>query len=289
MVLANVAAAETLVAKKSPLLFRVHEEPPVEKLDSLREVAAAAGLVLAKGQVLKTAHLNALLHAAEGTDHAEQINMSTLRSMTQAYYTPSNLGHFGLALLAYAHFTSPIRRYADLIVHRALISAHGWGGDGLAREEIERLEATATHISETERRSMMAERDTNDRYLAAFLSERVGDEFTGRISGIAKFGVFVRLDDTGADGLIPIRTLGREYFQFDREAGTLTGSDTGIVIALGQPVTARLIEAAPVTGGIALELISLDGKSLPKGGGRRRGGPVGRKPSKGKRKVKRKR
>ncbi len=289
MVLANVAAAETLVAKKSPLLFRVHEEPPVEKLDSLREVAAAAGLVLAKGQVLKTAHLNALLHAAEGTEHSEQINMSTLRSMTQAYYAPSNLGHFGLALLAYAHFTSPIRRYADLIVHRALISAHGWGKDGLSKDDIDHLEATATHISETERRSMMAERDTNDRYLAAFLSERVGDEFTGRISGIAKFGVFVRLDDTGADGLIPIRTLGREYFQFDREAGTLTGADTGIVIALGQPVTARLIEAAPVTGGIALELISLDGKSLPKSGGRKRGRPAGRKPSKGKRKVKRRR
>ncbi len=289
MVLANVSAAETLVAKKSPLLFRVHEEPPPEKLDSLREVAAAAGLVLAKGQVLKTAHLNALLHAAEGTEHAEQINMSTLRSMTQAYYAPSNFGHFGLALLAYAHFTSPIRRYADLIVHRALISAHGWGDDGLSREEIERLEATATHISETERRSMMAERDTNDRYLAAFLSERVGEEFTGRISGIAKFGVFVRLDDTGADGLIPIRTLGREYFQFDRDAGTLKGAETGMVIALGQPVTARLTEAAPVTGGIALELISLDGKSLPKSGARKRGRPAGRKAGTGKRKVKRRR
>ena len=289
MVLANVAAAETLVAKKSPLLFRVHEEPTVEKLDSLREVAAAAGLVLAKGQVIKTAHLNALLRAAGGTEHSEQINMSTLRAMTQAYYSPANFGHFGLALKSYAHFTSPIRRYADLIVHRALISAHGWGDDGLSREEIERLEATATHISETERRSMMAERDTNDRYLAAFLSERVGEEFTGRISGVAKFGVFVRLDDTGADGLIPIRTLGREYFEFDREAGTLTGSQTGLVIGLGTPVTVRLAEAAPVTGGLTLELISIDGKSLPKGGGRKRGGPAGRTAGKGKRKVKRRR
>ncbi len=291
MVLANVAAAETLVAKKSPLLFRVHEEPSPEKLDTLREVAAAAGLVLAKGQVLKTAHLNALLHAAEGTDHAELINMSTLRAMTQAYYAPSNFGHFGLALHAYAHFTSPIRRYADLIVHRALISAHGWGDDGLSGEETERLEATATHISETERRSMMAERDTNDRYLAAFLSERVGDEFTGRISGIAKFGVFVRLDETGADGLIPIRMIGREYFHFDRDAGTLTGADSGVVIGLGQPVTVRLAEAAPVTGGLALDLISLDGKSLPKGKARTRRSSAGRKRAKGKRKgtkVKRK-
>jgi len=176
-------------------------------------------------------------------------------------------------------------------VHRALISAHGWGDDGLSGEETERLEATATHISETERRSMMAERDTNDRYLAAFLSERVGDEFTGRISGIAKFGVFVRLDETGADGLIPIRMIGREYFHFDRDAGTLTGADSGVVIGLGQPVTVRLAEAAPVTGGLALDLISLDGKSLPKGKARTRRSSAGRKRAKGKRKgtkVKRK-
>lgn len=291
MVLANVAAAETLIAKKSPLLFRVHEEPPPEKLDRLREVAEAAGLVLAKGQVLKTAHLNALLRAAQDTDHAEQINMSTLRAMTQAYYAPSNFGHFGLALQAYAHFTSPIRRYADLIVHRALITAHGWGEDGLSREDQERLDGTAAHISDTERRSMMAERDTNDRYLAAFLSERVGDEFTGRISGVAKFGAFVRLDETGADGLIPVRSLGREFFNFDRDAATLTGSDTGVEIGLGQRVTVRLAEAAPVTGGLALDLISLDGKVMSKSGSGRRGRPAKRQLTKAKRKsdkVKRK-
>jgi ribonuclease R len=285
MILANVAAAETLIARKSPLLFRVHEEPPPEKLESLRDTAHAAGLTLAKGQVLKTSHLNALLAAAEGTDHDELINLSTLRSMTQAYYSPSNFGHFGLALQAYAHFTSPIRRYSDLIVHRALISAHGWGEDGLSRDDIERLEPTAAHISETERRSMMAERDTNDRYLAAFLSERVGSDFTGRISGIARFGVFVKLDDTGADGLIPMRNLGREYYHFDRDSGTLTGADTGTTIGLGQRVTVRLVEAAPVTGGIALELITLDGETLPQGTGRggRPGGPQKRRATKAKR------
>src|SRR6056297_1847933 len=286
MVLANVAAAETLVARKSPLLFRVHEEPAPEKLDSLREVAEAAGLVLAKGQVLRTAHLNALLHAAQDTDHSEVINMSTLRAMTQAYYAPQNFGHFGLALQAYAHFTSPIRRYADLIVHRALITAHGWGKDGLSPAEIEHLENTAQHISETERRSMMAERDTNDRYLAAFLSERLGDEFTGRISGVAKFGVFVRLDETGADGLIPVRSLGREFFHFDREAGTLMGSDTGLTIGLGQPVTVRLAEAAPVSGGIALDLVSIEGEQMPKGGrGNGRGKPPRRKQAAAKHKA----
>ncbi len=285
MVLANVAAAETLIAKKSPLLFRVHEEPSPEKLDTLRDVADAAGLTLAKGQVLKTAHLNALLEAAEDTDHSEVINMSTLRSMTQAYYAPSNFGHFGLALQAYAHFTSPIRRYADLVVHRALILAHGWGDDGLRPQDIDKLETTAQHISDTERRSMTAERDTTDRYLAAFLSERVGEEFTGRINGIAKFGAFVKLDETGADGLIPVRSLGREFFHFDRDAGTLMGDDTGLTIQLGQRVTVKLSEAAPVTGGIALELISIEGEKMPRGPAKGRGKPPRRKQAKAKRKA----
>ncbi|WP_197918645.1 ribonuclease R [Thiosulfatihalobacter marinus] len=285
MILANVCAAETLIAARSPLLFRVHEEPSQEKLDALRETASAAGYSLAKGQVLQTRHLNALLNAAAGSDDAELINLSTLRSMTQAYYSPANFGHFGLALQSYAHFTSPIRRYADLVVHRALISAHGWGDDGLSPEGIEMLENTATHISDTERRSMLAERDTTDRYLAAYLSERIGNEFTGRISGIARFGVFVKLDETGADGLVPMRELGREYFHYDRENNTLTGSDTGMVIGLGQPVTVRLAEAAPVTGGIALQLLSLDGAPLKRApGGRGKGGPVRRKATKAKRK-----
>jgi len=295
MILANVAAAETLIAKRRPLLFRVHEEPAQEKLESLRETAQAAGLNLAKGQVLQTRHLNALLNAAAGTEDAELINLSTLRSMAQAYYNPENFGHFGLALRNYAHFTSPIRRYADLIVHRALISAHGWGKDGLTEDEIARLEETATHISDTERRSMMAERDTTDRYLAAYLSERVGNEFAGRISGIARFGAFVKMDETGADGLVPVRSLGREFFHFDREAGTLMGSDTGLIIAIGQRVTVRLTEATPVTGGLELELLSIDDQALPRGRGpakrptRRKAVSTKRKKDKIKRKIERKR
>ncbi|MEN9060930.1 ribonuclease R [Ponticoccus litoralis] len=283
MVLANVAAAETLIAKKTPLLFRVHEEPPQDKLESLRDTAQAAGLTLAKGQVLKTEHLNRLLHQAAGTDEAELINLSTLRSMTQAYYTPKNFGHFGLALQNYAHFTSPIRRYSDLIVHRALITAHGWGDDGLTAEEIDGLEKTGQHISDTERRSMMAERDTTDRYLAAYLSDRLGAEFTGRVSGIAKFGLFVKLDETGADGLVPISTLGNEYFHFDRESGTLMGADSGREIGLGMRARVKLVEAAPVTGGIAFELLELDGEEYESGRGggsfrrgRPRGGGAGR-------------
>ena len=278
MVLANVAAAETLIKKKTPLLFRIHEEPSPEKLESLRETAQAAGFTLAKGQVLQTAHLNRLLDQAAGTNDAELINLSTLRSMTQAYYGPAHIGHFGLALRSYAHFTSPIRRYADLIVHRALITAHGWGKDGLTPEEIEGLEQTGAHISDTERRSMVAERDTTDRYLAAFLSERVGNEFTGRISGIARFGAFVKLDETGADGLVPMRSLGREYFHHDPEAQTLMGSDTGMIIGIGQRVTVRLAEAVPVTGGIALELLEIEDQKVKQGGGAGRRSPAGRNP-----------
>ncbi|WP_370228566.1 ribonuclease R [Cognatishimia sp.] len=277
MILANVAAAETLISRGAPQLFRVHEEPAPEKLDSLREVARASGFNLAKGQVLKTAHLNRLLNEAAGSDEAELINMSTLRSMTQAYYSPQNFGHFGLSLQSYAHFTSPIRRYADLIVHRALVMSHGWGDDGLAPQDVENLEKTAQHISETERRSMLAERDTTDRYLAAYLSERLGNEFTGKIAGIAKFGVFVRLDETGADGLVPMRELGREYFNFDKESNTLVGSDTGQVIHLGQRVVVRLAEAAPVTGGVVLDLLEIDGKKPSQGPKRGRGRPVKRK------------
>ena len=277
MVLANVAAAETLIGRKSPLLFRVHEEPSPEKLDALREVAQASGLVLAKGQVLKTAHLNKLLKGAADTENQELMNMATLRSMTQAYYSPDNFGHFGLALRSYAHFTSPIRRYADLIVHRALITAHSWGNDGLSPWDIEHLADTGKQISDTERRSMTAERDTTDRYLAAFLADRIGAELAGRISGIAKFGVFVKLDETGADAMIPIRTLGREYFHYDAETQTLMGSDTGMLIGLGQRVTVKLTEAAPVTGGLIVELIAIDDKMMPRGPSKGRGKPPRRK------------
>ncbi|GIT90967.1 ribonuclease R [Jannaschia pagri] len=262
MILANVAAAEELERRRTPLLYRVHEEPPEDKLDSLRETAKASGFSLPKGQVMRPALLNGLLHAAAETDLSELISMSTLRAMTQAYYAPQNLGHFGLALRAYGHFTSPIRRYADLIVHRALITAHGWGDDGLSPWDLEHLEATAKAISEAERRSMVAERDTNDRYLAAFLADRIGAEVTGRISGVQSFGAFVRLDDTGADGLIPVRSLGAEFFRHDRDAQTLTGTDSGIEIGLGQRVTVRLAEAAPVTGGLVVELLGIEGEPL---------------------------
>ncbi len=296
MVLANVAAAEELIRLKRPLLFRVHEEPSPEKLDALRDVAEASGFTLAKGQVLHTRHLNNLLSQAQGTDFDELLNITTLRSMTQAYYNPVNFGHFGLALRNYAHFTSPIRRYSDLIVHRALILGHGWGNDGLSAQDIEQLAETAQQISDTERRSMMAERDTTDRYLAAYLSDRVGAEFSGRISGVQRFGLFVKLDETGADGLIPIRSVGREFFHFDAENQTLMGADTGLTIGVGQRVTVRLAEAVPLTGGLMLDLLTIEDRALPAGASAKRGrfnprkpGKFAAKDAKTKRKVQRKR
>ena len=272
MILANVAAAEELVKLKQPLLFRVHEEPSPLKLEALREVAEASGLVLAKGQVLKTSHLNRLLNQAQGTEFDELINLTTLRSMTQAYYNAENFGHFGLALRNYAHFTSPIRRYSDLIVHRALIAGHGWGKDGLSSWDVENLDETAKLISDSERRSMAAERDTTDRYLAAFLADRVGSTFAGRISGVQRFGLFVRLDETGADGLIPIRAVGREFFHYDETTQTLMGADTGLTIGIGQRVVVKLAEAVPVTGGLVLELVEIDGAAIAAGGRGRKGG-----------------
>ncbi len=283
MIAANVAAAEELERLRTPLLYRVHEEPGADKIDSLRETAKASGFALAKGQVLKTSVLNQLLRQAADTPLSELISMSTLRAMTQAYYSPANMGHFGLALRSYGHFTSPIRRYADLIVHRALITAHGWGNDGLSEADVERLEATGKAISEAERRSMVAERDTNDRYLAAFLADKVGAEFAGRISGVQAFGVFVRLDDTGADGLVPVRSLGQEYFRFEKDAQMLVGTDTGVEIGLGQRVTVRLAEAVPVTGGLVLELIALEGEPMR---GRGAGRPSATRKKPGKRKLK---
>ena len=263
MILANVAAAEELSKARSEFLYRVHEEPTPEKLNALREVAQSAGFNLAKGQVLQTSHLNDLLTKSKQSDLSELISMTTLRSMSQAYYSRENFGHFGLALKKYAHFTSPIRRYSDLITHRALISSLGFGCDGLKEMDSEKLEGTAKHISDTERRSMVAERDTTDRYLASYLSEKVGNEFEGKISGVAKFGFFVRLNESGAEGIVPVRTLGTDFYYYDDRTNTLRGSETGLIIGLGQRATVRLREVDPIAGGIAFDALNIDGEKIP--------------------------
>ncbi len=265
MVLANVCAAETLEKKRQPLIYRIHDEPDPERIEALRKTAEAAGLKLAKGQVINTRAINKLLAQAEGHDDADVINMQVLRAMQQAVYSSQNIGHFGLSLRSYAHFTSPIRRYADLMVHRALIKAHRWGKDGLTDEDEERLEPIAEWISQTERRSMLAERETTDRYLAAYMSERIGNEYPGRVSGVTRFGIFVKLDDSGADGLVPIRALGGEFYRYDRDDQTLMGEQTGTMIRMGQRALIRVAEAEAVTGGLIFELLELEGEALPSG------------------------
>ena len=256
MIQANVCAAETLEKAKSPLIYRVHETPTEEKLTNLREFLKTLDLSFAKGTTIRPHHFNEILKGAKETEYSQLISDVVLRSQSQAVYSPDNQGHFGLHLRRYAHFTSPIRRYADLIVHRALIRALGFGDDGLSDNQAETLSEIAENISNFERRAMAAERDSNDRYLAAYMSEHLGAEFDGRVSGVTRFGLFVRLATSGADGLIPISNLGDEYFFHDETAHALIGERSGKGFRLGDLVTVRVMEAAPISGGLRFELLT---------------------------------
>jgi ribonuclease R len=284
MIQANVCAAETLEQKKSPLIYRIHDTPSEMKLFSLGDFLATIGISWNKGEPAKTARFNRLLGETREGPHAEIVNEVVLRTQMQAQYSKDNIGHFGLNLDRYAHFTSPIRRYADLIVHRALIRALKLGDDGLTDGEIARLEATADHITAAERAAMAAERDATDRYVAAFLESRVGAEFEGRITGVTRFGLFIRLDETGADGLIPVSSLGGEYFVHDDRAHALIGERSGKRWRLGARVEVRLREATPVTGGLLFEMLSEAEPADPKAPRPRlgvrpnRGGRPGRAP-----------
>jgi len=207
-------------------------------------------------------HFNRILEQVKGSEFEHVVNDVVLRTQSQAVYATENIGHFGLNLARYAHFTSPIRRYADLIVHRALVKALKLGKDGLSAEDIERLDETAELISAAERRSMQAERDTVARMMAAHMAERVGATFHARISGVTRAGLFVALTENGADGFVPIRTLGEDYFIHDEKNFALIGRRTGVVYQLGDPVEVRLLEAVPMAGGLRFEIIS-GGKKRP--------------------------
>jgi ribonuclease R len=256
MIQANVCAAETLEAKGQPLIFRIHDSPSEQKLASLGDFLPTVGLKWTKAAPATPGRFNKLLSEARGGENADIVNEVVLRTQAQAVYDPQNIGHFGLNLLKYAHFTSPIRRYADLIVHRALIKALKLGEDGQTETEAQRLSQIAESITASERKAMAAERDATDRYVAAFLSERIGAEFEGRITSVTRFGLFVRLKETGADGIVPVARLGREYWVHDETGHALVGTDTGGRYVLGQQVDVRLADAAPITGGLVLEMLT---------------------------------
>jgi ribonuclease R len=254
MILANVAAAEALEKARTPLIYRIHEEPSKEKIFAFSDYLKTIGMNFAKGQVSKPSVFNRILANAKGSPHEQVMNDVVLRTQAQAIYDPNNLGHFGLNLAKYAHYTSPIRRYADLIVHRALIRAFKLGDGGLTDRETARLSEISENISMTERRAMAAERDSTDRYVAAFMQDRIGATFDARVTGVTRFGLFVRLAETGAEGLLPARMLGMEYFRHDERRHALVGDRTGTQYGLGDILRVRLAEAAPLTGGLRFDL-----------------------------------
>jgi ribonuclease R len=268
MILANVCAAETLIAAKIPLVFRIHDEPSLAKMEGLRAFLKTLDIDLPKAGSLRPAMFNRTLAHVADTEHAPLVNEMVLRSQAQAEYSPDNLGHFGLNLRNYAHFTSPIRRYADLIVHRALIKALGIGKDGLPDVTVERLRSIGQLISGTERRAMLAERDTYDRLVAAHLKDRIGAKFMGRVSGVTRSGLFVKLTVTGADGFVPAATLGADFFAFDEASMALVGQRSGEGFRLGDTVEVRLLEAAPMAGALRFEILS-EGRYMKPAGGKR--------------------
>lgn len=278
MIAANVCAAETLEAARQPCMYRVHDEPDREKMRGLKEFLGSLGLNLTLGEQVRPYLFNRVLAKAKDGRHWEAVNQAILRSQAQAVYSADNIGHFGLSLRRYAHFTSPIRRYSDLLVHRALIRGLKLGKDGLTDDEAGDFDGIAEHISNTERRAMAAERDANDRYLAAYMEARIDAEFVGRIGGVSRAGLFVTLSETGADGLVPIRSLPQDYYIVDADRHALIGEHTGRTFQMGETVNVRLREAIPLTGGLILELLSDDSgvtaSRRPKGARRP---PYGRK------------
>lgn len=268
MIQANVAAAETLEQKKVPLLYRIHDSPGVEKMESLREFLQTIDISLPRTGNLRPAQFNRILDRVVDSPNAHLVNEVVLRSQAQAEYAPENIGHFGLNLRRYAHFTSPIRRYADLIVHRGLIRALGLGPGGLPEATEAKLAMIGMEISSCERRAMLAERNTIDRLIALWLSDKVGATFSGRIGGVTKVGLFVKLDDSGADGFVPAASLGADFYVYDESTHALIGKSGGETFRLGDAVRVRLLEAAPFAGALRFEILS-DG---------RRERPAGRRP-----------
>jgi len=256
MIQANVCAAETMERHNRPLIYRIHDRPSDEKIAALTDFLSTVGMSWAKGQNITAGRFNHILELADQSPNHDIVNEVVLRTQAQAVYAPDNIGHFGLNLARYAHFTSPIRRYADLVVHRALIGALKLGEDGITHDEEQRLEEISQHLSETERQSMAAERDATSRYIASFLADRVGATFEGRVTGVTRFGLFIRLAETQADGLAPISSLGAERWIHDETAHALVGEQSGERYPLGMKLSVRLEEATPISGGLLFAVLS---------------------------------
>ena len=279
MIAANVAAAKALEAKKAPVMYRIHEAPSREKLVALKDYLATFDIDLALGQVIRPQTFNHLLERIGEHDARPEIMEQVLRTQMQARYGPQNLGHFGLALGSYGHFTSPIRRYADLVVHRSLVRSFKLGEGGISDGAAAGMETLGEHISMLERRAMEAERETIDRYVAAFLSDRVGQLLACRISGVQPFGFFATVEGLGGDGLVPAAILGNEYFRYDEAAKALIGDDSGEAFRMGQRLELKLVEANPVSGALRFELPQ--GKFGGQGNGPRKDRTLARGPRRG--------
>ena len=255
MVLANVCAAEELERLHAPCVYRVHAPPTAEKLDALRDFLRGLDISLPPGDQLHPRDLDRVLKRVAGTPEALLVNEVMLRSQSQAAYSPDNIGHFGLALTRYAHFTSPIRRYADLLVHRALIRALRLGPDGIDGDAVARLAETAEHITATERRAATAEREAIDRYLAAYMADKRGAHFAARISGVTRGALFVTVETNGASGIVPLSTLPDDFWMYDERTHSLSGRRTRLTYSLAQAVEVRLAEASPLTGGLVFHIV----------------------------------
>jgi ribonuclease R len=263
MIAANVAAARALEAKQAPVMYRVHEPPSREKLEALKDYLETFGIPFTLGQVIKPATFNRIIERVGDSDARPEIMEQLLRTQMQARYAPERLGHFGLALATYAHFTSPIRRYADLLVHRALVSAYKLGEGGLPSGDAEKFDEIGEQMSRLERRAMEAERETVDRYVAAYLADQVGQVVLCRITGVQPFGFFATVVEFGGDGLVPVSTIGEEYFRYDEKAQQLVGEDSGTTYRQGQKLRLRIAEANPVSGSLRFDLPEQQSPSRP--------------------------
>ncbi|MDA1324934.1 MAG: ribonuclease R [Proteobacteria bacterium] len=269
MILANISAAETLEAVGQPCMYRLHDDPALDRVAALRSYLQTLGLRLAGGQAVRPRHFAQLVNRIAGKPFAGAVQDAILRSQAKAVYSPENIGHFGLALRHYAHFTSPIRRYSDLLVHRALIAGLRLGAGALKHDAGLLFSDIGEHISMTERRAVAAERECFDRLCSHYLADKIGAVFAGRVTGVERFGLFVVLDESGANGLVPVSALGDAYYTYDETRRSLRSDAADEEFRLGDALSLRLAESNPLTGSLSLELADRAPRSEAKRPGRR--------------------